>query len=305
MATLSSYRTDTADFLNDPSNLFWSVSQLNNYINRARTRVALDSQCVRVLPPNTGSLSSVNVSATGSGYTSPTITVSAPDGPNGGVNAQVSYVLSGGSIVAVTVLVAGSGYVAPPSFTITDATGSGAILTGILSVFMATVPGQETYPLSAMTAAAQVTNPGALEVIGIQSISISWGSMKPTLDYRPWTTFQARFRAYNIGYQNYPSVWSMYGRGQGGQAYLWPIPASYQAMDVDCYCAPTLLTSDASYDAIPDPFTTCVPYWAAHLAYLNAQRKDDAESFKQQYWARMADCGVYTTPSWSESAYED
>ncbi len=46
---LNSYLTDTALFLNDPSNTFWTTSQLTTFINRARRWLALKSFSVRAL----------------------------------------------------------------------------------------------------------------------------------------------------------------------------------------------------------------------------------------------------------------
>jgi len=46
---LNSYLTDTALFLNDPSNLFYSQATLTNLINRSRRWLAMKTICVRVM----------------------------------------------------------------------------------------------------------------------------------------------------------------------------------------------------------------------------------------------------------------
>ena len=302
---LNQYLIDTALLLNDPNYLFFSQSNLTNYINRARNRVCELSQCLRVLLPSTSSITSVTLTSGGTNYTAPTVTVSAPDGITGGTQAVVTPTVLSGVITALTVTTAGSGYVLTPTITITDSTGSGAVVGTIsLTPAVKTVVNQEVYPFSSYITALQQVQPGASEIIGLQSVSVSWGSMKPTLDYKSWTTLQAQYRAWNVGQQNYPSIWSQYGRGAGGSCYLWPIPAIHSQMDWDAYCNPIPLVTDATVEAIPDPFTASVKYYAAYLAYLNAQRKDDAQFMQALFRENLIENGVATTPSMSPSAYD-
>lgn len=49
MATLSSYATQVQDLLHDPTNQFWSPTQITNYINESRNRVAQDTKALRTL----------------------------------------------------------------------------------------------------------------------------------------------------------------------------------------------------------------------------------------------------------------
>ena len=303
---LTQYQTDTALLLNDPSFTFFSQNTITNFINRARNKVCELSQCLRVLLPSTSSITAIPIVSGGSGYTSPTVAISSPDGINGGVNATATATVVSGVITGIIMTSTGTGYVAQPTVTITDATGTGATTgTATLSAAVKTVVGQETYAFSAYQSALQLAQPGALEIIGLQSVSVSWGSMKPTLDYASWTTFQAQYRSYNVGQQNYPSLWSQYGRGVGGKCYLWPIPGVISQMDWDAYCNPIPLVTDATVEAIPDPFTAAVPYYATYLAYLNAQRRDDAQFMLSLFNNRLIDAGVAATPSMSPSAYND
>ena len=303
---LTQYLTDTALLLNDPNNLFFTQSTLTNFINKARNRIAELTQCVRVLLPGTSSITGITLGAGGTNYSnSPTVTVSSPDGINGGTTAVITANVLGGSITGFTIVSNGSGYVATPTITITDATGSGAkVGTVTLSAAVKTVVGQETYAFSNYVSALQLAQPGAAYIIGLQSVSVSWGTIKPTLDYMSWTSFQAQYRSYNVGNQNYPSLWSQYGRGNGGTCYLWPIPGTASQMDWDAYCNPIPLVNDSTVEAIPDPFTGSVKYYAAYLAHLNAQRKDDAQFMQALFRENLIDNGVATTPSMSPSAYD-
>lgn len=305
MSLLSEYAAATRDFLNDPNKLYWSDAQITGYVNRGRTRVANDSQCIRILPPSTGSIATAVQGVGGSGYTSaPTVTINAPDGPVGGVQAVITANAPvGGAITGYTIVNAGSGYCAPPVVTLSGGGGTGATCIVTLTPLIRTIGGQETYAFSSFTPAIQFVDRAVAYVVGVQSISVAWGSLKPTLNKTSWTDFQANYRSYNYGNQNYPSLWAEYGRGQGASAYLWTIPASSNAMDVDCYCAPIALVDDTTPDAVPEPFSAAVPYYAAALAYANAQRRDDSEFYRQKYIERMIECGVYATPSYAPSAY--
>jgi hypothetical protein len=85
----------------------------------------------------TYSVTSVTVNNQGAGYgkTNPTITFSAPEAP-GGVAATGTATMTGTSpnrkILSVTMSKSGSGYLTPPTITITNGTGSGAALTAVL-----------------------------------------------------------------------------------------------------------------------------------------------------------------------------
>ena len=69
-------------------------------------------------------ISSVRINNGGSGYTAPIASLSG----GGGSGCTLGIpVLTGGAITSIPVTTAGSGYTTPPSITITDSTGSGAI----------------------------------------------------------------------------------------------------------------------------------------------------------------------------------
>jgi hypothetical protein len=306
---LNQYLIDTALLLNDPSNLFFSQATLTNFINKARNRVAEDAQCVRVILPSQGTITSIAVASGGAGYTSaPTVTISSPDALGVVVQATATAVITSGQVTSITVTnpATNKGYVLPPTVTLSGGGFGTAATVGTVTLtpYVTTVTNQETYPIANYNTSVQQYAPGAQNIIGIQSVSVSWGSFKPTLQNCSWTTFQARYRSYNIGQQNYPSIWSRYGRGQAAVIYLWPIPAVVSQMDLDTYCQVIPLVNDTTVEAIPEPFTGCVKYYAAYLAHLNAQRRDDAMFMRQLYVDHLIMNGVADTPSMSPSAYD-
>lgn len=307
---LTQYLTDVQLFLNDPNALFFNTTALTNYINKARNRIAEVTQCLPLLIPGSGSLLTVAVAGGGSGYaTAPTVTISAPDGQGTTVQATAVATVSGGAVTAITITnpTTNSGYVVAPTITLSGGGYTTAATVGAVTTtpYVTTVPGQESYALNAAPISTAVLNhQGYQRAIGIQSVSVSWGSMKPTLDFVPFTTFQARYRAYNIGQQNYPSVWTRLGRGASQSIGLWPIPGQTSQMEIQVYCQPIPLVDDTTYEAIPEPFTDCVKYYACYLAYINAQRKDDAMWMASLYKEVMLENGVADTPSNAPSAYD-
>lgn len=207
MTTLTDYQTEVTELLHDPNNTYFSVTDINNYINRARLRVAALSQSIRVLAP------------------------------------------------------------------------------------MTTVVGQEVYTFASANSLVRATA-GVNSVIGIFSVSVAWGPntsvMKPTLDEMIWSEFQAYYRSYSIGLQNFPTTWSKYGQGDtGGSMYLWPIPSTASLMEWDCWCLPITLASSGDTEALPYAWTTPVSYYAAYLAFFNAQRFEDADRMKNEYKEKL------------------
>lgn len=56
---LAQYQADTQNLLGDMGAQFYALPTLNNYINRARRRIAAASGCVRVVPAGTQTVSNV------------------------------------------------------------------------------------------------------------------------------------------------------------------------------------------------------------------------------------------------------
>lgn len=300
----STYITQLRDVLHDPNDRFSTAAQKKRWINQARKDVARDTQCIRQLPRSSGGVLTAVVGAGGSGYTAATVTISAPDA--NGINttqATATATVLAGAVTAITITNGGVGYMTAPTITITG-DGTGATATATISTFLATVANQEKYLFStASTVLGTPTSNGIGNVIGVQSISVSWGALKPTLDFKDWSGFQAYCRSWNIGAQNYPSVWSQYARGVAGSAYLFPIPSVVSPMEWDCYCHPIDLVDDTTPDAVPEPWDAAVQFRAAFYAYQNAQRRDDQTFQDQLYKQYLSENGAGTTPSRVPSFY--
>lgn len=297
---LTAYQQELQQLLGDQNAQRFNIADLTQFINRARLKIASATQCLRILPPSTGSFATLTVSAGGSGYTAPVVTISAPDGTGvQGVQALATATQAGGVVNGFTLLIVGSGYVSPV-VTITDPTGSGTGATAsyTLTPFVAAQPGQEVYTFASVNAIIQANNPGIQGIVAVQDIALSWGSWKPMLrNIGAWSQFQAWCRAWNVGQENYPVAWSQFGQGAAGSIYLFPIPSVIAQMDWDCYCYPINLVTDDDAEAIPYPFTDAVPYYAAYWAYMSVQNQDMAEVMWSNYKRQMAEARSFATPS--------
>jgi len=305
VATLSEYLTQTRSLLNDPSAQFYSTPNLTRWVNLGRKKIAQDAQCVRILARSSASIASITVTAGGSGYlTAPTVTISAPNAYGVGfTQATATATITLGVVTSIAVTNAGTGYIDPTTVTLSGGSGSGATASPVLTSYVHTVASQEVYDFTTVNAIIQDQEEGAGEIIGVQSVSVSWGASKPTLNNVPWSAFQAYLRSLNIVSQNYPVVFSQYKQGVKGSIYLYPIPASVAQMEWDCYCTPADLVDDEDEDLVPYPWTEAVPYYACYQAYLNAQRRDDAQAMLADYKRYAIEGRVGTTPAVVPSFY--
>ncbi len=146
-----------------------------------------------------------------------------------------------------------------------------------------TIVNQEKYPFSMALAQIQATNAGIQHVMDITSIAVSWGSMRPALDFMPWEDLQAYARSYKFLVTSYPLVWSTDGDGANANVWMFPVPCQGLEMEWQCLCSPSPLYSNDDVDAIPDPFTGAVKYYAAYLAYLGRQNTQSAELHLQLF----------------------
>jgi hypothetical protein len=298
---LFNYREELQQLLGDENELKYNIADLTRYINRARRKIAGATQCIRILPPSSGGIFSVTPVTVGSGYVSPVVTISGTDAIGNGVPnipAVVTANVVGGQITSYTVVVPGIGYVQQPTATITDSGGgSGATATVSISACNITTPGIETYDFQTISALINAYYPGVESIIAVQSVALSWGSWKPMMRNMPWSLFQAYCRAWNVGPENFPTIWSQYAQGDQGSIYVYPIPSIVAQMDWDCYCRPVDLVDDTSVEAIPHPYTEAVPYYAAYLVYLSERNAEMAELLWQNYKRQILEARSFATPA--------
>lgn len=288
MPTLTQYRTATQRLLGTTANqALYSDANLNAYINTARGQVAIEGQCIRALPPISGAISSIAVTSGGTGWQgNAQVVISAPDLASGQpptpLGAQATATATASSAVtAVTVLSGGAGYFAP--LVTFSGTGQGTVAVATISGVNQTVQGQEVYPFSAVSPMVAVPGSGIQAVFMVNSVSVLWGNSRYTLEHCGWSKFQALARNYSPGYQDVPAIWAQFGQGNAGSLYVQPVPNTAYAWEWDVCCTPIDLTSDNDVDAIPFPWSDCVPYYAAYLAFSQSQRFADADRMTQEF----------------------
>jgi hypothetical protein len=264
--TLSDYITQVRELVHDLNGNDWTDGELTTHINGARQRVALDTHCVRSFIinlqaiantetyPMTGGVGGVTVTAGGTLYTSaPTVTFTGGNGTGAAATATVS----GGAVTAITMTAWGSGYTSAPTVGFTGGGGSGAAATAIVPV----------------------------QVIDILGISCIWGLMRYTLNWLPFSPFQAFCRA-NTSTTSRPGVWAMYEQQQ--VIYLYPIPDQTYTMEWDTVSLPNDLSSGSDVDTqVLLPWADAVKYYAAHVALLKLQNFAQAEYLHRKYQARV------------------
>ncbi len=256
MAALSDYLSQVRLLIHDANAYYFSDAQVISYINQSRQRVSSASGCLRTLYPMAlpqgqeiypmnGAISALTLSAGGSGYVNPTVTIN----DTSGTGAAASATVSGGVVTGLTVTAPGQNYVAP-TVSISDSSGTGAAAT------------------------ASFTQ-GIVDVLGV---SYLWGNIRVSLGFSPWSRFNTLWRAWK-GFQTNPSKFSTFGT----TVYVAPVPPQLYQSDWDCAVVASNLASTSDIDPIPYPYTEPVQYYAAYLAYLGMQKPDYAEQMLALY----------------------
>ena len=273
MTTLNQYEAQVADVLHDPGFTIWSTTQLDSYINEARTQVVMDTGCLRSLQQSYltagqesytfGQVTGAVIGNAGSGYTNPSVAFSG----GGGTGVAASLTQSGGAVNAINFSAFGSGYTSAPSAVVSD-TGAGVnatVLPGVVNV--------NTYD--------------------ILTISIYWGSERYALLWQPFSSFSARLRMWlSSAYQQRPAMWAVYGHTQ---FFVGPPPDQSYPVELDTVILPTALTDYVTVDPIPAMMQTPIKFYAAYLAKFNNQAYGEAEMQLQAYKRRVAECeSAYT-----------
>jgi len=286
MATLSTYITDVRRLLHDANGNFYSDQQLTDYINSARERAVRDTGCLREIIV-TQTPCQVAPTATIGGVTPayPTAWVA-----NTAVTVN-TFVFSNIFIYQYTT--AGtSGSTAPPypanqTNNYSNYPPSTAFADGTAQLtYVGNCENISYAALSNLVGTSPLSPSSGNTVLDILNMNLYWGNTRVPLDYLSWTDFNSRLRFW----QNYigrPLAFSIYGQQQ---VYLGPVPDQVYQIEVDCVVLPNALTLAASgvTDAINDPYSTVVKFYAAYLAKFYEQSFGEAEIFKQQYTQQIS-----------------
>lgn len=282
---LATYLTQVQNLLGTgPTGNLFNNSQLIGFINEARRHVASRGQCVRQLSPVAGPISSILITATGSGYLSaPTIAIAGPDFPLGnavaptGISASAIATISGAQLQSITLLSSGGGYFSPGVSITNGSPAIQATAVAIVSNISQTTIGQEVYPYSQFLQCIQSVTSGVQSIVAIKSVAILYGTFRYVEMKTSFSKYQALVRTYGNQFQDVPVVACNYGQGVAGSLYMYPVANAPYQMEADCICIPIDLVDDNTVELIPTPWQDCVQYYAAFKAFLRAQRFADAE----------------------------
>jgi len=261
MATLNSYITEVRRLLHDANGNFYSDSELTDYINGARERVARDTGCLRKLQVSQTPIAPV-------GYSGEPVAWAA----NTAVN--VNDLLFSNIFTYVVTMAGTTGDDPPPYPDYNNAyPPSTAFANGTASLQY--VGNCEIIPFGSL--------PEAGQTLDILNINVFWGNSRYPLSYMPWTQFNAQLR-YWQNYIGRPVAFSIFGQNQ---IYISPVPDQVYTIEVDTTILPLPLVNGAEVDSIIDPYTTPVAYYASYTAKFKEQSYGESEIFYQQYVSKV------------------
>lgn len=145
---------------------------------------------------------------------------------------------------------------------------------------LSTVAAQQIYPFSAINTSSVA---GVEGVFNVKQITVNVAAGAQFLHNRSFQWFNLFQISQAAPESTIPDVWAQYSQGINGSIYLYPIPDTIYTLNLDTVCLPIPLVDDTTVEAIPYPWTDCVPFFAAFYAYLSAQRRADADKMYQTY----------------------
>ena len=263
---LNAYLTATQSLIADLAAQRFQASALTTFINTGRSQIALQGECVRFLygGPFDG------ITPIPAGTFNGTTLISGVASTTG---LSVGMALAGTHIVAGATI---ASFVPNTSITMSVASSGSGTNAFTAQLVNQTVAGQEVYALP--QGPSLYPSGGINALIGCRQVSINYGGVganQYALRWKDWAWFQGFARSYPNLTGN-PVWWTRYQNN----IYLRPIPSAVYPMQWDCQATPLPLAADTDIEAIPYSFTDAIPYWGAYLAYLQAQRKDDAKVMK-------------------------
>jgi hypothetical protein len=282
---LSDYTKMVKGMLRDRGDKLLQLDDIEIYVNRARREIALRTQCIRDIPPIAGPITSLIIEYPGSGYTNPVVVITPPDFPRGSkvypAGAQATGIAQqvAGHLSQASVVFGGDGYF-QPQVSIVDPTGTGARVRAETIPLNVTQFNQEIYNFTdfPINTFAGISYPFA-----VLSIAMIFNGYRYTLSSYPFTVYQGFIRNYPQQYEYVPTIYSQYGQGVGGSLYMYPLPSMVYQFEADCLCLPADMIDDGSYEAIPQPWQDAVPYFAAHLCYIELQNFNAARGMLELY----------------------
>ena len=136
----------------------------------------------------------------------------------------------------------------------------------------------------------------ALNVRSISLVSGATGALT-LLEGRPWQWFQNYYGSGSPSASSGPpAVWAQLRQGTTGSVSFSPKADAPYLLSIEASFFPAALEGDGDPEALAYPWTDAIPYFAAYLAYLNAQRTENAMQMMQVYQKFMGFARTGVTP---------
>jgi hypothetical protein len=302
---LFDYMKTVEGFIRDRNQRLINPQDIVRYVNRARREIAMRTQCIRKIPPISGPITTIQVTTSGSGYTNPVVTITAPDLPGGqrlnpgGRQATATAMLIAGQIAGISVTDGGDGYF-QPAVTITDSHGTGATATAQTVPLNVFVANQEEYFLRDIPV---YSFPGVKSVFATLSHYVIFSNIRYRISQYALTDYKSWIENYPFQYYFVPVACAQKEQGAGGSFLFYPIPSQKYAWEPDCLCLPDDLIDDQSPEAIPEPFNESVPYLAASFCYDELQNYNSARYWEDRYNRFTTRYAIYSRPRLLVSTY--
>ena len=158
---------------------------------------------------------------------------------------------------------------------------------------LALMLGTQVYPFSSIVVTG---TSGVSGVFTVRGATVAIASGQVWLTPRPFPWFQTYYLNNPVPQQATPRRYSQFGQGVSGSFYIDPVPDQPYTLSMDCACYPISLVDDTTAEALPFPWTDCVPYYAAYLALMSSQRTTDATAMWSQYQTPELDRVKNKTP---------
>ena len=164
---------------------------------------------------------------------------------------------------------------------------------------LATVNGTQQYGLSALTPPT-----GLQSAINVRSIISVISMVMQVIPKRSWQWFtNYKLNGASTTAVGVPTVWSMQNQGSLGTLWFSPVPNGTITMNVEATWVPVALVDDTTPENLAYPWTDAVPYFAAYMALLNAQRQADASRMLGWFNGFMKAARIGVTPEWTATAF--
>ena len=172
----------------------------------------------------------------------------------------------------------------------------------IANTTLNTVAGTQTYLMSTLPAP---TGSGLQSPLNVRSLRALNQGIYRRMEARPWQWFA---NYYLDGFNSVlaasvPTLWTLQTQGLDGMIWVWPTPSAIASVIADCVWYPIPLVDDSTIEALPPPWTDVIPYFAAYIALVQAQRLQDAQNLYGLYGKFVQSSRLGVTPLWLSANY--